>query len=260
MMKTKGWLFRLIALCVLIAAILSFALAWTQGGQVYSVYAAEISEEDAGDGETPAPPVDDPPSPEPEPEPELEPPEESAVSQIASEISAFFDRIIEWFNAHRMEVVNVIGNVILIIYMIVENVKSKKKRAEIGSNILSVKDGVKNTNTLQGDVVNVTNELIEGYNRFETALNEFGEKEQERYKTMTAAFVQTKAILKIMTTVYANSKNIPQGVKDLVNLEYADVLKLVGDEKKLQEIVEPEKSTENIESAPTDEVNKKAEE
>ena len=114
--------------------------------------------------------------------------------------------------------------------------------------------------SIASPAVDQTNELIEGYNRFETALNEFGEKEQERYKTMTAAFVQTKAILKIMTTVYANSKNIPQGVKDLVNLEYADVLKLVGDEKKLQEIVEPEKSTENIESAPTDEVNKKAEE
>ena len=56
---------------------------------------------------------------------------------------------------------------------------------------------------------------------------------------MIAAFAQTKAILEIMTTVYANSKNIPQGVKDLVNLKYADVLKLVGDEDKLKEIVEP---------------------
>ena len=53
---------------------------------------------------------------------------------------------------------------------------------------------------------------------------------------MLAAFAYSKAILEVLTTVYANSKNIPQGVKDLVNLKYADVLKLVGDEDKLKEI------------------------
>ena len=61
---------------------------------------------------------------------------------------------------------------------------------------------------------------------------------------MLAAFAQTKAILEILTTVYANSKNIPQGVKDLVNLKYADVLKLVGDEDKLKEIAEPVETAE----------------
>ena len=75
-------------------------------------------------------------------------------------------------------------------------------------------------------------------------MNNFDATEKERYRTMLAAFAQTKAILEILTTVYANSKNIPQGVKDLVNLKYADVLKLVGDEEKLKGIAEPAETAE----------------
>lgn len=84
----------------------------------------------------------------------------------------------------------------------------------------------------------VTNELIAGYNKFEQTLNSFDEKEDERQKTAMAAYIQTRAILKILVTVYANSKNVPQGVKDLVNLEYADVLKLVGNEETLKQLVD----------------------
>lgn len=38
--------------------------------------------------------------------------------------------------------------------------------------------------------------------------------------------------------MYPNSKNLPQGVKDLVNLKYADALKIVGDDNKLIEAAE----------------------
>lgn len=254
MIKTKGRLFRLIALCALVPvlALSLFLCVGMSSGTASVAYAVETSvAEDAVDGETPEPPAD-----EPEPEPTPEPPEENDSSQLANGIAAFFDRIIEWVTVHRAEVVTVIGNIVVIIYMIAKNVKSKKKLLEIGTNVLSVRDGVANTNTKQGEVVNVTNELIEGYNRFETALNDFGKTEQERYKVMTAAYLQTRAILKIMTTVYANSKNIPQGVKDLVNLEYADVLKLVGDEEKLKEFIE---ATESPGEASAGEVDKNAE-
>lgn len=163
------------------------------------------------------------------PEEPTEPPDEPT----------FFGRIWEWVSENKAEILTVVGDIVLVGFMIAQKVKQKKKLAAIGADVLTVKDGVTNTETSQRNVVSVTNELIEGYNRFEKALNNFDATEQERYKTMIAAFAQTKAILEIMTTVYANSKNIPQGVKDLVNLKYADVLKLVGDEDKLKEIVEP---------------------
>ena len=149
----------------------------------------------------------------------------------------FFSRIWEFIVLHKEEIFTVVGNIVLITYMIVKNKKSKTTLMELGTNLTSVKTGVNNTATLQNNVVEVTNELIEGYNKFETAINNFDSLENERYKTMLTAAAQTKAILEILTTVYANSKNLPQGVKDLVNLKYADVLKLVSDsdEAKLKE-------------------------
>ena len=151
----------------------------------------------------------------------------------------FFGRIWECVTANPTEILTVLGDIILVACLIAQRVKQKKKLVELGANIITVKDDVANTVSSQKSVVNVTNELIEGYNKFEKALNNFDATESERYKTLLAAFAQTKAILEILTTVYANSKNIPQGVKDLVNLKYADVLKLVGDEDKLKEIAEP---------------------
>lgn len=159
----------------------------------------------------------------------------------------FFGRILEWVQANGGEILTVTGDIVLVCFLIVQKVKQKKKLATIGEDILTVKDGVSNTETSQRNVVSVTNELIEGYNRFEKALNNFDVTEQERYKTMIAAFAQTKTILEIMTTVYANSKNIPQGVKDLVNLKYADVLKLLRDDDKLKEIVEPVETESAVE-------------
>lgn len=158
----------------------------------------------------------------------------------------FFGRVLEWVTANEAEILTVLGDIVLIACMIAQRVKQKKKLVELGTNIVTVKDDVANTASSQKSVVSVTNELIDGYNKFEKALNNFDATENERYKTLLAAFAQTKAILEILTTVYANSKNIPQGVKDLVNLKYADVLKLVGDEDKLKEIAEPAESAEEV--------------
>lgn len=160
----------------------------------------------------------------------------------------FFGRVWGWVMANAAEILTVLGDIVLVACLIAQRVKQKKKLVELGTNIITVKDDVANTVSSQKSVVSVTNELIEGYNRFEEALNNFDATEKERYKTMLAAFAQTKVILEILTTVYANSKNIPQGVKDLVNLKYADVLKLVGDEDKLKEIAEPAEETAEVSS------------
>lgn len=167
------------------------------------------------------------------------------VQEIPDE-PTFFGRIWEWVSENKAEILTVIGDIILVVFLIVQRVKQKKKLVDLGSDILTVKNDVSSTATSQQSVVGVTNELIAGYNKFEKAINNFDETENERYKTMLAAFAYSKAILEVLTTVYANSKNIPQGVKDLVNLKYADVLKLVDDEEKLKEIAEPAEETAEV--------------
>ena len=215
MIKSKKLLFRCV-LCAVLVFILCITVCLVAAGSTAVAHAEELPQEGA--------------------EIVQQEPEEN---KAPADEPTFFSRIWEWVQANGAEILTVVGDIVLVGFLIAQKVKQKKKLAAIGADVLTVKDGVTNTETSQRNVVSVTNELIEGYNRFEKAINNFDATEQERYKTMIAAFAQTKAILEIMTTVYANSKNIPQGVKDLVNLKYADVLKLVGDEDKLKEIVGP---------------------
>lgn len=215
MIKSKKLLFRCV-LCAVLVFVLCVTVCLIAAGSPAVAHAEELPQEETEIVQE---------VPEGDNVPEGEP--------------TFFGRIWEWMQANVAEILTVVGDIVLVGFLIAQKVKQKKKLAAIGADIITVKDDVSSTVSSQKSVVNVTNELIEGYNRFEKALNNFDATEQERYKTMLAAFAQTKAILEILTTVYANSKNIPQGVKDLVNLKYADVLKLVGDEDKLKEIVEP---------------------
>lgn len=224
MIKAKKQLLRCI-ICVVLVLFLGIAICFIRAGTSAVAHAEELPQ----DG--------------------TEIVQEEQAEPVAPVEPTFFDRIWEWVTANAAEILTVLGDIVLVACLIAQRVKQKKKLVELGTNIITVKDDVANTVSSQKSVVNVTNELIEGYNKFEKALNNFDSTESERYKTLLAAFAQTKAILEILTTVYANSKNIPQGVKDLVNLKYADVLKLVGDEDKLKEIAEPaEDMTEVVEN------------
>lgn len=222
MIKAKKQLLRCI-ICVALVLFLGIAICFIGAGTSAVAHAEELPQDGTEivqeEQQEPAEPVDEP---------------------------TIFDRIWEWVTANAAEILTVLGDIILVACLIAQRVKQKKKLVELGTNIITVKDDVANTVSSQKSVVSVTNELIEGYNKFEKALNNFDATENERYKTMLAAFAQTKAILEILTTVYANSKNIPQGVKDLVNLKYADVLKLVGDEEKLKGIAEPAETAEEM--------------
>lgn len=228
-MKTLKQKFFCFIACI--AVVLSFSVfALGIGtGQTTTAYAAEI-EADSSENITP--------EEIPEAEPEVE-------------NHTIFSRMYEWVTEHKTEIITAVGDVILVIMLIIEKAKSKKSYTAIGSQLLSIGKGVYNTETSQNNVVGVTNELIAGYNKFEQTLDNFDAKEDERQKTAMAAYIQTRAILKILVTVYANSKNVPQGVKDLVNLEYADVLKLVGNEETLKQLVDSTAVQSTEESAAT---------
>lgn len=228
-MKTLKQKFFCFIACI--AVVLSFSVfALGIGtGQTTTAYAAEI-EADSSENITP--------EEIPEAEPEVE-------------NHTIFSRMYEWVTEHKTEIITAVGDVVLVIMLIIEKAKSKKSYTAIGSQLLSIGKGVYNTETSQNNVVGVTNELIAGYDKFEQTLDNFDAKEDERQKTAMATYIQTRAILKILVTVYANSKNVPQGVKDLVNLEYADVLKLVGNEETLKQLVDSTAVQSMEESAAT---------
>ena len=82
------------------------------------------------------------------------------------------------------------------------------------------------------------NDMSQKYDAMKESYDQYGATEGERNRVVGAVFATNAAILEILTTVYVNSKNLPQGVKDLVNLKYANCLKTLQDDKQLIAIVE----------------------
>lgn len=160
-----------------------------------------------------------------------ETPTEDVVDETEKqeENHTFIGRVQEYIKTNYPEIAATVGNVVLLILMIVQYVKNKKKLFTIDSSVN------KQTNT-QSQIVDVVNGLIKGYNEIEQKLADSGVTEDDRINIKTL-IMQTRAVLDILTTVYANSKNIPQGVKDLVNLKYANCLKFVEDKNEIKEVV-----------------------
>lgn len=121
----------------------------------------------------------------------------------------------------------------------------------------------KKSDKKQDDVANVVNELIDGYEQtrkeyaeflekmekkytqlsesyeaMREAYEKYGETELDRNRVIGAVMEQSAATLEILQFAYANSSKLPQGIKDVINLKYANALKTLGNDKQLLEIVE----------------------
>lgn len=190
-------------------------------------------------------------------EPESPVPEAPEDSDGESTYHTLFTRIWEFVTTYSGETLSVIGSVILLILNLVLKHSSSKMSKETKKTLENIKGEVEETLGGQNSVVDVTNRMIDGYNglseRYDAmkgAYDQYGAMEGERNRIVGAVLATNSAILEILTTVYVNSKNLPQGVKDLVNLKYANCLKSLEDDKQLMTIVEAVRN--NIGSATGD--------
>lgn len=130
-------------------------------------------------------------------------------------------RIEQWFSRNLAEFLGSVnlGAVAACIVMVIVEHRGNKKAAKIAAESLGI-----NTNS-NSEVVKAVNTLIEGYNETLDKLHAIESKAEQQEQISAVLETSTKAILEILTTVYANSKNIPQAVKDLVNIKYVQALK-----------------------------------
>lgn len=173
-------------------------------------------------------------------------------------------RIAEYWATYRSEIVSAMGTVILFIISLLVKTMNDKKTRQIASNVLTIKKGTETNVTAQADVVDRMNDLIDEFNKLsdeykalKASYDAYGATEDDRNRVVGALVAQTTAVLEILTTVYVNSKNLPQGVKDIVSLKYANCLKSLDDDTQLRAIVEAVR--ENIgggHNTPTEEVVK----
>ena len=132
-----------------------------------------------------------------------------------------FTRIESWFNDNFLEFLSTVnfGSILACIVVAIVEKKGNKKANKITLEKLGI-----NTES-NGEVVKAVNSLIDNYNATIEKLNDMETKNEKRDMICQELETFTKAILEILTTVYANNKNIPQAVKDLISLKYVTALK-----------------------------------
>lgn len=144
---------------------------------------------------------------------------ESTQDQASVEIEpTFLERVREWFDANMGEVLGGISTVISTIFLIVVMPYLKNKMTSFNSVTLA-------NSASNNEVVGVVNQLISKYNDLQSKLEHTEDRELSRDGLTKELFIFQKSTLQILTTVYANSKNVPQAVKDLVNMHYVKALK-----------------------------------
>ena len=133
----------------------------------------------------------------------------------------FLTRVESWFNDNFLEFLSTVnfGSILACIVVAIVEKKGNKTANKITLEKLGV-----NTES-NGEVVKAVNLLIDNYNATIEKLNDMETKNEKRDMICQELETFTKAILEILTTVYANNKNIPQAVKDLISLKYVTALK-----------------------------------
>ena len=130
-------------------------------------------------------------------------------------------RLGEWFSNNFLEFMQSVDLLALaggIVAIIIDKKTNKKFNEETKTAIKENTTEMQRNTASNDEVLKVANKLID-------ATNELTVGEEVRDENIRQVLLLNKAVLEILVTVYVNNKNIPQAVKDLVNLKYVNALK-----------------------------------
>lgn len=172
------------------------------------------------------------PAVEPAPEAPSEPSADAPSEPDKAEPNVF-DRLWEYISKNKdMTAELIFSTAILVILWTI-----KKIQNSIKTDLKTSNNNSANVADSQSGVVGVVNTMIDGYNGFKKDFETTIKSDEERDKQMAAILVTNTAILEIMSRVFPNSKQLPQGVKDVVNMTYANAMKAIGDDQQLANLV-----------------------
>ena len=143
------------------------------------------------------------------------------ATETIEESPSFSSRVTNWFKNNLVKFLSSVnlGMIFSCLAIVFKAWRDNKKNTKLTVDNLSL------NNEGNNEVVATVNKLIEAHN--ETlkeieAIRQDAAKMKEMYDEVVAF---TKGTLDILSTVYANNKNLPQGIKDLVAIKYATALK-----------------------------------
>ena len=164
--------------------------------------------------------------------------EDISEATPAPEAHNVFSRLWEYAVKNKDTVLEIAFSAVMFILLWIIKKKTNNLKTDVTSasaNSISVADS-------QSGVVGVVNTMIDGYNAFKTDFEQVKQSNTERDKQLAAVMVTNTAILEILSRVYPNSKNLPQGVKDVVNMTYANAMSAISSDEQLAALVTASKS------------------
>lgn len=175
--------------------------------------------------------------------------------------NTIFTRMWEFVEKNKTEVVSAIGSGLVLIVNAVVKTANSKENKKLSERLNTIQGDTQGTIKAQTSIIDVINQMISGYNEMKesnadlrsgyenmkTAYEINATREDDRNRLIGAVMVQNTALLEILSSVYVHNKNLPQGVKDLIILKYANAMKALSDDEILCAIVESVREKINFE-------------
>jgi hypothetical protein len=171
---------------------------------------------------------------------------DEATGEVDKEqLHTIFSRMWEFIGKYKGEMFTVIGDIALIAFALYMKIKNGKGAVEINAALNKIKQETGLSLSNQDNVVDVINKMIDSFNvlsaeyeKFKQTYEQYGATEVERNKVVGALSAQVATVLDILSTVYVNNRNLPQGVKDIINIKYANCLKALENDNALIGVVD----------------------
>ena len=149
-----------------------------------------------------------------------------------------FTRIYEFVEVNKTEVISAFGSGILLVFNMITKSSNNKKNKELNDALKIIGGDAAGTAKSQTSVIGAVNTMAQGYNEMRAAYEKYEAVEDDRNKLVGACLVTNTALLEMLNTVYVHNKNLPQGVKDLIVLQYVNCQKALGDDELFKKVVD----------------------
>ena len=169
----------------------------------------------------------------------------SDPATIEGNYNDIFTRIYEFAMANKTEVISGAGSLVVLVFSAVVKSFSKKQGKELKEMISAVGVDASGTAKNQQSRIDAFNVMAKGYNEMREAYERYEGVEDDRNRLVGACLVTNTALLEILNTVYVHNRNLPQGVKDLIVLQYVNCQKALSDDDMLRQVVESVKANLN---------------
>lgn len=174
--------------------------------------------------------------------------------------NTIFTRVWEFVEKNKTEVISAVGSGLVLAVNAIIKAANSKENKKLGELVNTLQEDAQLKNKVQTSIVDAVNQMISGYNLMKDSndtlksgyadMKEAYEinatKEDDRNRLIGAVMVQNTAILEMFARIFVHNKNLPQGVRDLVVLTYANTLKALDDDALLRSIVESVREKINL--------------